>query len=170
MLRTFLLTLIVCAGLFGQPKALFYMQDTPAAVRSFPANASKIDILGPTVYSADADGLVWGAPNPLVVETARRMNVRLMPIIVNPGFKQDVIHSLLTKPEARQRMIASLVSECRRYSYYGIQFDFENVSYLDRDALTSLVAETAAALDKAGFRLSIATVPSDSDYPGAGDY
>ncbi len=48
MLRTLLLALIVCAGLFGQPKALFYMQDTPAALRSFQANASKIDIIVPT--------------------------------------------------------------------------------------------------------------------------
>lgn len=170
VLRTFASLLSLSALLPGQPKALFYMQDSPAAVRSFQANAARVDIIVPTVYSADGEGLVWGEPNPAVVETARRMKVRLMPIVVNPGFNQEMMHALLAKPAARRRMIGSLVSECRKYSYYGIQFDFENVSYLDRDALTTLVAEASAALGGAGFKLSIATVPSGSDYPGRGDY
>lgn len=170
MLRTIAFLWIGCATLLAQPKALFYMQDSPAAVRSFRANASKIDIIVPTVYSVDGDGLVWGAPDPVVVETARQAGVRLMPIIVNPGFKQEMIHALLGDPAARRRMRESLVSECSKYGYYGIQFDFENVSYLDRDALTALVAETSAALGQAGFKLSIATVPSDADYPGRNDY
>jgi spore germination protein YaaH len=168
--RILVIGLSLATLLPGQTKALFYMQDSPAAVRSFQANAARIDIIVPTVYSADGDGLVWGEPNPVVVDTARLANVRLMPIIVNSGFNQNSIHALLANPAARRRMIASLVSECQKHSYYGIQFDFENVSYLDRDALTKLVAEASAALGQAGFKLSIAVVPSPSDYPGRSDY
>jgi spore germination protein YaaH len=93
-----------------------------------------------------------------------------MPIIVNPGFKQDMIHALLGNTATQGRMIASLVSKCKKYVYYGIQFDFENVSYLDRDALTNMVAQTSLRLGQEGFKLSIATVPSGSDYPGRSDY
>src|SRR5690242_20483979 len=125
-----------CASLCCQPKALFYMTQSPAAIRSFETNAPKVDIIVPTVYSVDANGLVWGAPDPRIVEVARRAKVALMPIIVNPGFKQDMIHALLASPDARNRAIAALISECKKYGYYGIQFDFENVSYLDREALS----------------------------------
>ena len=162
--------LSLCMSLPGQPKALFYMTESENAIRSFQANAQRIDIIVPTVYSVDGDGLVWGAPDARVLETARRYGVALMPIIVNPGFKQDQIHALLSSVSARGRMIASLISQCKKYGYYGIQFDFENVSYLDRDELTSLVTQTSEALGREGFKLSIATVPNNSDYPGRGDY
>ena len=51
-------------------------------------HANKIDILVPTWYSVDATGLVWGGPDPLVMETARRQHVPVMPIVVNPGFNR----------------------------------------------------------------------------------
>ncbi len=110
-----------------------------------------------------------GAPDPRIIATARRFNVALMPIIVNPGFKQDMIHALLANQVAGGRMISTLVAECKKYAYYGIQFDFENVNYLDRDNLTHLVYVAASVLHQSGFKLSIATVPKASDYPGGGD-
>jgi spore germination protein YaaH len=81
-----------------------------------------------------------------------------------------MIHALMASAEARNRMNTSLLAECRKYGYYGIQFDFENVNYLDRDLLTAMVQETSAALAREGFKLSIAVVPSEGDSPGRGDY
>ena len=164
------LMLAGCAIVAAQPKTLFYMNDSPASIRSFQANADKIDLIAPTVYSVDAAGLVWGKPDPRVVQTARKFRVALMPIIVNPGFKQDMIHALMTNADARKRMNTTLLAECRKYGYYGIQFDFENVNYLDRDLLTAMVQETSAALGREGFKLSIATVPNEGDEPGKSDY
>jgi spore germination protein YaaH len=122
------------------------------------------------VYKVDDHGLVWGQPDPRVLEAAAAHKVPVMPIVVNPGFDQKSLHALLIDESAHQRMIATLVSECKRFRYYGIQFDFEHVSFLDRDALTSLVRETAAAFGQDGYKLSIATVHLYSDFPGAGDY
>ena len=51
------------------PKALFYLTRSPASVRSFLAHAEQIDILVPTWYSVDQDGLVAGGTNPLVLAT-----------------------------------------------------------------------------------------------------
>ncbi len=50
--------------------------------------------------------------------------------------------------------------------YGGFQIDFENVNWTDRDLLSALVAETAAALHKQKLRLTIATVPNAPGYPG----
>jgi hypothetical protein len=71
----------------ARPKALFYMTQDPASVQSFIAHANKIDILVPTWYSVDATGLVWGGPDPLVMETAQHQHVPVMPIVVKSGFQ-----------------------------------------------------------------------------------
>lgn len=154
----------------AQTRALFYMTQTPESIRSFLDHAGQIDIIVPTVYSVDENGVVWGSLDERVTETARARGVRVMPIIVNPGFNPGTIHAVLTKEEAWRRLIAALVSECERHRYYGIQFDFEHVAFTDRDALTTLVRETAKQLARGGFKLSIATVHQFSSYPGAGDY
>jgi hypothetical protein len=60
-------------------KSLFYMTREPKSVRSFLAQAEKIDIVLPYWYTVDSNGLVTGGPNPLVLETARQHHVPVMP-------------------------------------------------------------------------------------------
>ena len=169
MRRLPLLLLFVFSAI-GTPKALFYMTESPGSVRSFLEHARKIDILVPTWYSVDAAGLVWGGPNDLVMETARKQHVPVMPIVVNPGFNQENFHKLVTSPDARRNLVSALLGECKKHGYSGIQFDFENVLWTDGDALTQLVSEAATALHQAGLQLSIATVPNAPGYPGQGAF
>ncbi|HKW16154.1 MAG TPA: glycosyl hydrolase family 18 protein [Terriglobales bacterium] len=149
-----------------QPKALFYMTRDPKSVRSFLAHADKIDILVPTWYTVDATGLVSGGPNPLVLETAREHHVPIMPIVANSGFVQEEFHKLLTNPEADRQMIVELIRACKENGYSGFQFDFENINWTDRDALTALVRESATALHHENLQLTIATVPNAPGVPG----
>lgn len=151
-----------------QPVALFYMTNSPDSVRSFMAHASQVGILVPTWYSVDANGLVTGAPNPEVMRVAREQHVPVMPIIGSTG-KAD-FHSLLADGNAQQAMIASLVQQCKLYGYSGIQFDFEDISWTDRGALSSMVLIASNELHSAGLKLSIATVPNAPGYPGAGPF
>lgn len=151
-----------------QPVALFYMTNSPDSVRSFLAHYSQVDILVPTWYSVDANGLVAGAPNPEVMRVAREQHVPVMPIIGSTG-KAD-FHALLGNSTAQGAMIASLLQQAKLYGYSGIQFDFEDISWTDRDALSALVKRTADALHAAGLKLSIATVPNAPGYPGAGAF
>jgi hypothetical protein len=44
----------------AQPKALFYMTDSPNSVKSFTEHADKIDTIVPVWYGVDGNGLVWG--------------------------------------------------------------------------------------------------------------
>ncbi len=158
-MRAFLL-LFTCAAAFAAPKSLFYLTRDPNGLASFFAHAHKIDILVPAWYSVAPDGNIKGTPDPQVMRVAQSSHVPVMPIVVNPGFNQDDFHKFLGNSAARIRMITALIAECQARSYIGIQFDFENVIYTDRDALTSLVADAAAALHRAGLQLSIATVPN----------
>lgn len=147
-------------GSAQQPKALFYMTREPKSVRSFLAHADKVDILVPAWYAVDSDGLLSGGPNPLVMETAKQHHVPVMPIVANGDFAQEEFHKLLGNVAAANRMFEQLIRACEENGYTGIQFDFENVHWTDRSALSDLVRAAAAAFHKEGLQLSIATVPN----------
>jgi spore germination protein YaaH len=152
----------------AQPKALFYMTDSPNSVKSFIEHADKIDILVPAWYGVDGNGLMWGGPNPQVLEVARQHHVPVMPIVATTV--QAELHKLFATAEARNAFVESLLRECKRNGYSGFQIDFENVLWTDRDLLSNLVAETATALHKAGLQLTIATVPNGPGGPGDSRY
>ena len=152
----------------AQPKALFYMTDSPNSVKSFTEHADKIDILVPAWYGVDGNGLMWGGPNPQVLEVARQHHVPVMPIVATTV--QADLHKLFATAEARIAFVESLLRECKRNGYSGFQIDFENVLWTDRDLLSNLVAETATALHKAGLQLTIATVPNAPGGPGESRY
>lgn len=154
----------VCAE---KPKSLFYLTSDLASIRSFMAHADKVDILVPTWYATNSEGLVSGGPNPLVLGVAKQHHVPVMPIIVNSGFVQAEFHKFLGDPTAQKRMLEALIRACKENGYIGIQFDFENVRWTDRDALSALVKDTAAALHRDGLQLSIATVPNAPGGPGS---
>jgi spore germination protein YaaH len=148
--------------------SLFYMTDTPDSIRSFLAHSEKIGILVPTWYSVDANGLVTGAPNPEVLRVAQQNHIPVMPIVAS--FSKAAFHSLLGNHDAQTAMIASLLQQAKLNGYIGIQCDFEDIAWTDRDALSALVKESADALHSAGLQISIATVPNAPGYPGAGAF
>ena len=168
--RCAVIELVACIALpcvAQPPQALFYMTETPDSVRDFLAHASQVDLLVPTWYGVDESGLVSGEPDPLVMKTAKAMHVPVEPILSDNAGDPAAFHALLGNPEAQQQMIAAMLREARAYGYKGFQFDFENVAWTDRDALSALVARTGAALHAAGFQLTIAVVPAAPGHPGA---
>ena len=152
----------------AQPKALFYMTDHPNSVKSFSEHAAQVDLVVPAWYSVDGNGLVWGGPNLAVLKTAAEHHVPVMPIVASAS--QPELHKLFTTAAARTALIASLLRECQKYGYSGFQIDFENVNWTDRDLLSGLVGDTAAALHKEKFQLTIATVPNAPGSAGKSSY
>ncbi len=134
------------------------MTDNPDSIRSFFAHSGKIDLLVPTWYNVDENGLVTGAPNPSVLDTAHREGLPVMPIVALFGKKK--FHLLASSAEAQDRLNDAMLREAKLHGYAGFQFDFENLDYLDRDGLSAVVTRSAEALHKAGLQLSIATVPN----------
>lgn len=163
-----LVTAAASAQAQKQPVALFYMTNKPDSVRSFLAHSQKISILVPTWYSVDENGLVTGAPVPEVMRVAHEQRVPVMPIITSTG--KVAFHGLLGNSAAQRSMLDALLQQAKLNGYMGFQFDFEDISWTDRDALSSMVAESASALHNAGLKLSIATVPNAPGYPGAGAF
>jgi spore germination protein YaaH len=164
------LTIAVAAAgsAWARPRALFYMTNGANSVQSFLAHSKQIDLLVPTWYQVDQNGLVTGAPNDMVLSRAQNEKLPVMPLVAL--FNKKGFHSLATDPAAQARMNEALLRECKLHGYVGIQFDFENVDFMDRDLLSAVVKTSADVLHKEGLQLTIATVPNAPGYPGSGGF
>ena len=175
MKRWMLFALSLCLGLVSSgafakaPTALFYMMETQKSINSFEAHIDKIDLLVPTWFGVDENGLVSGAPNMYVLNLAKAHRLAVMPII-SAGGDRKKFHELLTNETAKKAMISGMIEQARLYGFTGFQFDFENIAWTDRDALTLLTRQTAEALHKQGLKLSMAVVPNAPGYAGRGPF
>src|SRR5919199_243632 len=151
-------------------EVLWYATDAEPSVQSFLAHADRISVVGPQSFAMDSLGIIWGRVDPRVVARAREARVKLVPLIVNPGFDQAIFHHVLTAPDPRRRAVRNIAALCRDNHFDGIQFDFENISITDRDAFTSFSREVADSLRRIPCTLSAAVVPRSSEYPGPTSY
>jgi len=163
--------IVAAASLQAQKiETLFYTVDSEESFQSFKNNIASIDIVGPQTYKVDENGTLSGSIDSRILRLSKEHGVKVLPLVVNPGFNQPLIHKLLQNPAAQDRAIRSMLDECTRFGYAGFQFDFENIHVTDKDAFTNFYRKTAEAFHKNGFELSIAVVPRSSDYAGSTDY
>jgi spore germination protein YaaH len=154
----------------AQTEALWYSTDAEPSVQSFLAHADRISIVAPQSFSMDSSGIIWGRVDARVIAAARAKGVKIVPLIVNPGFEQPIIRHILNNADARRRAIRNITALCRDNRFDGIQFDFENINVLDRDVFTSFSREVADSLHRIKCTLSAAVVPRSSEYPGPTAY
>lgn len=166
-----LLTLLLACGTVSakQPDALFYLMGTQKSVNSFEAHIDKIGLLVPTWYGVDNQGLVNGGPNDYVLNLAKQHRLPVAPIVSMSAGRAG-FHALLHDETAKQHMIDAMLQQASEHGYAGYQFDFESISWTDRDAYTLMVKQTAEALHKHGLKLSIAVVPNGPGHAGEGKF
>jgi spore germination protein YaaH len=155
--------LFAATSALARTKTLFYMADHPDSVRDFMGHQTKIDIIVPTWYNIDANGLVYGEADPVVMRVVKQRRISLFPIVAI--FDRTGVHTLLTSDKAQIGMIGSLISECKRNGYDGFQLDFENIAWTDRDDLSATVERIAHAMHQERLQLQIAVVPNAPGIP-----
>jgi spore germination protein YaaH len=153
-----------------QLEALWYSNGAERSTASFLAHAEHVSIVSPQVFSFDNEGAIHGRLDRRLVDTARAKGVKLVPLVVNPGFSQPLIHRILNVAAVRQRALESLVALCRDQHLDGIQFDIENVNVVDKDAFTRFVRDASARLHAANCSVSAAVVPRTGEDPGPSVY
>src|SRR5262245_6993104 len=79
-------------------EALWYATGGERSTQSFVAHADKISIVSPQVFFFDSTGALHGRVDPRMVAVAREKKVKLVPLVMNPGFDQPMIHRILTNP------------------------------------------------------------------------
>lgn len=151
-------------------ETLFYVVDSEDSFQSYKKNVGSISLIAPQTYKLDEHGILWGSADPRIIELAKKNGVKVMPLVVNPGFNQAMFHKLLLDPQAQSIAIRSMVEECKRQGYTGMQFDFENVHVTDKDAFRGFYQLAAEAFHSSGLAISIAVVPRTGDFPGSTDY
>src|SRR5580698_10439132 len=110
MKKLLLCLLLIAPAALAQPKSLFYMTDHPDSVRDFMQHQDKIDIIVPTWYNIDQDGLLYGEPDPGVLRVVKQRHMELFPIVAL--FNKSGAHTLFTSDKAQTAMIAAFLSEC----------------------------------------------------------
>ncbi len=168
---TLLALALMSGGASAQrPEALWYSTGGDSSTVHFVDHASQIDIVSPQVFSLQSTGRITGHLDPRVVTAARAHHVKLVPLVMNPGFSQPAIHRVLTNRTAWHRAIRSLAALCRDQHLDGIQFDLENVNIIDKHRFTAFVREAVDSVHRAGCTLSAAVVPRASEDPGTNSY
>jgi len=150
---------------------IFYMSETKEkeGIKSLEENSDKIDILAPQFYGVSAKlKLTGGIDGNLkkALQQARDKNkdLKVMPLVANYAFRQDIMHNLLVSNKAQNEIITALVAEAKKENYIGWQFDFENISCLDEDLYSAFVEKAAQSLHENNLILSVAAVSRSVDY------
>ncbi|HEY6220610.1 MAG TPA: glycosyl hydrolase family 18 protein [Gemmatimonadaceae bacterium] len=151
-------------------EALWYSTPSERSTQDFLAHADQISVVSPQVFSFTRDGSIRGRVDPRIIEKAKEKGVKVIPLVMNPGFDQAMMHHILTTSAARLKAIRSMTALCRDQHFAGIQFDIENVHIRDKEAFTTFSRMTADSLHAVGCTLSAAVVPRISEEPGPTSY
>lgn len=175
MLKRFTLLIILLvtyAGANSQTRSenLFYMVNTPESFESFRANVSQISIVCPQTFLVSKEGTLSGTVDQRVLALAKANNVKVMPLIVNSGFDQKLLHDIVTNPVARKRSIEMMLEYAKKYDLDGWQFDLKGLSIRDMADFTLYFKETAEALHKNKLQLSAALVHATENVGGSSAY
>jgi spore germination protein YaaH len=165
--------MLVCAVEAAQAQqleALWYSTPSEVSTKSFLAHADQISIVSPQVFAFDHAGGIHGKIDPRVIQKAKEAGVKLVPLVMNAGFDQPIMHQILTVPGPRHNAVRSITALCRDNKFAGIQFDIENVHVKDKEAFTSFSREVADSLHKIGCTLSAAVVPRLGEDRGPTSY
>jgi spore germination protein YaaH len=155
-----------CFASTDKLERIFYYADyrKAKAIESIRNNADKIDILAPQSYTVFSNLTISGKLDPDLKKVISDHKLKVMPLVVNAGFYQSVMHKLLVaSPATQDKIIKFLINEAIAQKYIGWQFDFENISYKDRDLYTAFIKRTASAFKKKKLILSVAAVVRTSD-------
>ncbi len=152
------LTITANASAANKYEKLFYFTDTASARASLTKNIDKIDVLAPQVYGINKTLIPHGTLAEDIRTMAKSHQVKIMPLITNDGFRQDLIHNLLASSSAQTRVIQFMVNEAKNNGYYGWQYDIEHIRYSDRDQFSAFIEKTSQVFKQNGIVLSVAVV------------
>lgn len=153
--------LFLCAlqGFPAEPKplrSLLYYVPHQEARESFARNLDKISILAPQIFVMNAKGEVRGQVEAELLAAARRAGIPTMPLVINEGFRADVLTAVLPDKKKRRGVIDQLLQFAEQNHFAGIQFDFEQVPSESEKDYTKFVEEAAKALHQRKLQFSVA--------------
>ncbi len=142
---------------------LFYYRDGKFARESFFKYPSYIDIFAPQSYAFNKAGELVGGLDDDVLAFAKKKKIKIMPLVTNSGFSEEVLKTILDNPATQNAAIRALVAEAKEHGYYGWQIDFEQMNLSYRDKFTLFIENFATVLRAEGLVPSVAVMAQVSE-------
>lgn len=143
-----------------------------------------LTFLSPFSYSITPTGeLIAPDADPLIYRALRNSVMPLMVVtnIFDGTFSTEVLTQILADPDARERLISSIMYELDSKNYYGLNLDMEYIAPADRESYNAFLSEISSRVHDKGYILVTALAPKYSadqqgilyeshDYPVQGQY
>ena len=147
---------------------LVWQADVPDAEADFSRlpKVVGVNVISPCWFDiATAHGLIRNKiTNKDYVTHMHALGYKIWPLITN-SFNPELTHALIHNPLGRENLRNNLLELADKYKFDGYNFDFENIADEDKNGLTDLVQELAAAIKPKKLVLSMdITMPSNTPY------
>ncbi len=121
-----------------------------------------LDVISPTWFSVKEDGVVENKADLKYVKNAHEKGYKVWGLVDN-SFDPKLTSKILNDEELKDKVIAQILLYSSMYDLDGINIDFENIYYDDKEALVSFVDDLTTMLKKQNSIVSIdVTVPGGS--------
>jgi spore germination protein YaaH len=162
-------TILLVGLLFSSTTALafeqnFYSYSESGAVDSINKQADEIDTLLPQSYIFTRGFQLQRVDDGGAEQVANDQNIDIIPLIHQQNFDRVLMSAILYIETIQKILVKSLIKEAQDQGYAGWQFDFENITPIEKDLYTEFVEYAAGEFDRADLELSVAVVPRQSEY------
>lgn len=122
-----------------------------------------LDVVTPTWFSVSNEGIVINKGDFDYVNQAHEKGYKVWGLVDN-SFDPKLTSEIINNEEMKQKVIAQIAFYASLYDLDGINIDFENIYYEDKDALVGFVEDLTNILKKQNLTVSIdVTVPDGSE-------
>ena len=118
-------------------------------------------------FPAFDDAYMWE-----IVQFGHRHNVKMLATVHNLLYERgnqeankEVIRRMLSSSDNRSAFIRNVIGTLQTYQFDGVNIDFEDVHYEDRELLNTFYRELGGELKRSGYFYSIAVPSRTSDAP-----
>ncbi|KAJ3430113.1 chitinase domain-containing protein [Anaeramoeba flamelloides] len=149
---------------------LIYVTGNERSLNSVAENYQKIDIASPQCYTTNKYGELSGGVDPILQKLSDEGKIKLLPLVMNKGFDDEILTVLLRNQTAQDLFLGSLVKEAKKHNFIGWQYDFEHLLITNRDVYTQFVAKSNLRFKQEKLNFSICVCPRSKDYTGSDPY
>lgn len=143
--------------------------DQERAYQSFKKNAHSLDYINLFWYYLNSEGEIatyeYATENPEIIQYAHENNVKVIPILTNlpdkdgANWSSERVENVIKNRESRQRHIQNILDKLAEFNFDGIDIDYEQVEYSQKENFTLFIKELALELHKNNKLLIIALHP-----------
>ncbi len=118
-----------------------------------------VNVVAPTWFDVtDIEGTIYDKGSREYSRLYREKGYRIWPAVTN-SFDPELTSELLKSSDTREKLIDELLNIYQYYQADGINIDFENIYYEDRDNLTQFVRELYPIFNSNGLTVSMDVTP-----------